>query len=64
MLSADIMHVNGIPFFVTQSRHNHFGTVDVLPSLQATDIGTALRHVLNIYACAWLPDGWSLCQST
>ena len=45
------MHVNGIPFFVTRSRHIHFGTVDVLPSLQATDIGTALRCVLNIYAC-------------
>ena len=51
MLSADIMHVNGIPFFVTRSRHIHFGTVDVLPSLQATDIGTALCCVLNIYAC-------------
>ena len=24
MLSADIMHVNGIPFFVTRSRHIHF----------------------------------------
>ena len=50
MLSADIMHVNGIPFFVTRSHHIHFGTVDVLPSLQATDIGTALHRVLNIYA--------------
>ena len=50
MLSADIMHVNGIPFFVTWSRHIHFGTVDVLPSLQAVDIGTALCRVVNIYA--------------
>ena len=50
MLSADIMHVNGIPFFVTQSHHLHFGTVDVLPSLQAVDIGAALCHVVNIYA--------------
>ena len=50
MLSADIMHVNGIPFFVTRSHHIHFGTVDVLPSLQAVDIGAALRHVVNIYA--------------
>ena len=50
MLSADVMHVNGIPFFVTRSRHIHFGTVDVLPSLQATDIGAALRRVVNIYA--------------
>ena len=49
MLSTDIMHVNRIPFFVTWSRHIHFGTVDVLPSLQATDIGTALPRVLNIY---------------
>ena len=49
-LSADIMHVNGIPFFVTRSRHIHFGTVDVLSSLQATDIGGELRHVVNIYA--------------
>ena len=52
MLSADIMHVNAIPIFVTQSRHIHFGTVDVLPSLRAVDIGTALRHVVNIYARA------------
>ena len=50
MLSADIMHVNGIPFFVTQSHHIHFGSVDVLPSLQAVDIGAALRCVVNIYA--------------
>ena len=50
MLSADIMHVNGIPFFVTRSRHIHFGTVDVLPSLQAVDIGAALCRVVNIYA--------------
>ena len=50
MLSADVMHVNGIPFFITQSRHIHFGTMDVLPSLQAKDIGTALRCVVNIYA--------------
>ena len=50
MLSADIMHVNGIPFFVTWSRHIHFGTMDVLPSLQAIDIGAALRCVVNIYA--------------
>ena len=45
------MHVNGIPFFVTRSRHIHFGTVDVLSSLQATGIGGALRRVVNIYAC-------------
>ena len=50
MISADIMHVNGIPIFVTRSRHIRFGTVDVLPSLQADDIGKALRHVVNIYA--------------
>ena len=50
MLSADIMHVNGIPFFVTRSCHIHFGTVDGLPSLQAADIGTALPRVVNIYA--------------
>ena len=49
-LSADVMYVNGIPFFVTRSRHVHFGTVDVLPTLQATDIKTALRRVMNIYA--------------
>ena len=50
MISADIMHVNGIPIFVTRSRHIHFGTVDVLQSLQAVDIGKALRRVVNIYA--------------
>ena len=44
------MHVNGIPFFITRSRHIPFGTVAVLPSLQAVDIGAALRHVVNIYA--------------
>ena len=50
MLSADVMHINGIPFFITRSRHIHFGAVDVLPSLQAKDIGAALRCVVNIYA--------------
>ena len=50
MISADIMHVNGIPIFVTRSHHVHFGTVDVLPSLQVGDIGKALRRVVNIYA--------------
>ena len=50
VLSADVMHVNGVPFFVTRFRHIHFGTVDVLPSLQANDIGAALRRVVNIYA--------------
>ena len=48
-LSTDIMHVNGIPFFVTRSRHIHFGTVDVLSSLQITDIAGALRRVVKIY---------------
>ena len=43
------MHVNGIPFFVTRSRHIHFGTVDVLSSLQATDIAGVLRRVVKIY---------------
>ena len=50
MLSAHVMRVNGILFFVTRSRHIHFGTVDVLPSLQAIDIGAALRRVVDIYA--------------
>ena len=50
MLSADVMHVNGIPFFITRSRHIHFGTVDVLPSLQTNHIGAALCRVVNIYA--------------
>ena len=48
-LSADIIHVNGIPFFVTRSRHIHFGTVDVLSSLQVTDIAGALHRLVNIY---------------
>ena len=51
MLSADIMHVNEIPFFVTQSHHIHFGTVDGLAIITSYDIGTALRRVLNIYTC-------------
>ena len=48
MLSADIMHVNGIPFLVTRSRHIHFGTVDALSSLQINDIAGALRRVVKI----------------
>ena len=42
-LSADIIHVNGIPFFVTQSCHIHFGTVDVLSSLPPLTLG--VRYV-------------------
>ncbi|KAL7578765.1 hypothetical protein ACA910_015995 [Epithemia clementina (nom. ined.)] len=48
-LSMDIMHVNGVPFLVTLSRHLHFGTINALPNLGAHTIIRLLRSVFGIY---------------
>ncbi|KAL7564214.1 hypothetical protein ACA910_021639 [Epithemia clementina (nom. ined.)] len=48
-LCIDVMHVKGIPFLVTLSRHIHFGTIDALPNLQATMIMQSLQAVLGVY---------------
>ena len=34
ILTAEVMHINGIPMFVTKSRNIHFGMVDFLPQLK------------------------------
>lgn len=48
-LCADVMFVNGIPFFVTTSRNIRFSTVAVLPNRSNSSIMKVIRSVNQIY---------------
>ena len=48
-LCADVMHVNGIPFFVSISRHLKFGTVEALPNQHMTTIVKCVRNIARVY---------------
>jgi hypothetical protein len=48
-LSADIMYVNKIPFFVTISRHVHFSTVEMLYNRTAETMTKAMKQVFDVY---------------
>ena len=49
MLTADVMHINGIPMLVTKSRNIHFGMVDVLPQLSNKTLKESFKKTLHIY---------------
>jgi hypothetical protein len=49
ILSIDIMFINKIPFFITISRHIHFGTVESIADRQSSTIAAALTRVISIY---------------
>jgi hypothetical protein len=49
VLAADIMFVNGIPFFVTISRNIKFGTAEMIQNQQAKTILTAINQVKATY---------------
>ena len=49
-LTADVMHVAGIPFLITYSQIVKFGTVEFLPRQLAPDLANSLKKVLNLYA--------------
>eukprot|EP00984_Skeletonema_dohrnii_P033562 scaffold30483_cov78-Skeletonema_dohrnii-CCMP3373.AAC.1 len=48
-LVADVMFVNGLPFFVTLSRNIRFVTVQFVPRRTAGDLGNVLKQVIMLY---------------
>ena len=62
-LTADVMFVNGIPFFTTLSRDIRFGTAENVPSCTANDLDKSLMKIVKLYAvggfvvCNVLMDG-------
>ena len=48
-LAADVMFVNGLPFFVTLSRDIKLVSVEFLPSRTADQLCSSLRKVIRIY---------------
>jgi hypothetical protein len=48
-LCADVMHVNGVPFFVSISRKLKFGTIEALPNQHQTTIVKSVRSIARIY---------------
>ena len=48
-LVADVMFVNGLPFFVTLSRNIRFATVQFVPRRTANDLSNVLNEVLMLY---------------
>ena len=49
ILAIDIMHVNQIPFLITTSRHIHYHTASVLPSMNGDIIVSALQALYKFY---------------
>ena len=49
ILAIDIMHVNQIPFLITASRHIHYHTASVLPSMNGGIIVSALCVLYKFY---------------
>ena len=49
VLAADVMFVNGLPFFVTQSRGIKLMTVEFLPSRTAKRLLTSVETIARIY---------------
>ena len=49
ILAIDIMHVNQIPFLITTSRHIHYHTASILPSMNGDIIVSALRALYKLY---------------
>jgi Reverse transcriptase (RNA-dependent DNA polymerase) len=48
-LCADLMYVNGIPFFITITRHIRFGTIEAIPNRKQATLLKAIHHVAAIY---------------
>jgi hypothetical protein len=48
-IAADVMFVNGIPFYITISRNIKFGTAEAIQNKKPTTIMTAVEPVRQIY---------------
>ena len=61
--TADVIFVNGLPFFTTFSRDIRFGTAEHVPSRTAKQLSKYLMKFVNLYAkgyfvvCNVLMDG-------
>ena len=49
VIAMDIMHVNGVPFLTTLSRHLYFTTIDALESTSMEHIFQCLKRTVNLY---------------
>ena len=49
-LVGDVMFVDGLPFMLTRSWDISFGTVELLPSRTAPQLGSSLMKVVKLYA--------------
>ena len=49
-LVGDVMFVDGLPFMSTRSREIRFGTVELLPSCTAPQLGSSLMKIVKLYA--------------
>ena len=49
VLSADILFVQGYPFFVTISRNIKFNTVEDLNNMETNTLVSACRNICNVY---------------
>ena len=59
---GDIMFVNGIPFFMTNSRNLKFGTVEALTGTKTKQIMMAIENVCNIYSQGGFSLAWLLME--
>jgi hypothetical protein len=57
---ADICHVDGLRFLTTISRHLHFGTIELVPSLEHSHVLFALKHVIHLYNSRGFNVQWLL----
>jgi HKD family nuclease len=48
-VACDIMHLNGLTFLVTISRHLKFATTELLQNQKNETMLKAIRNVLNVY---------------
>jgi hypothetical protein len=48
-LTADVMFVNGLPFFVTQSRDIKMVSVEFLPSRTAEQLCSSIKKIIYVY---------------
>jgi hypothetical protein len=48
-LCADVMHVNGVAFFVSRSRNIRFGTVEAIPNLKKDTLLKSIKQVMAVY---------------
>jgi hypothetical protein len=54
------MHVNGISFLVTISKHIHFGTVEAMPNRKKDALLKAIKGAANIYKQRGFKVEWAL----